>query len=88
MLTRMQRRAIMYAIVGGVIVASVAGFVAATNPLMEKPWQGMSCEDMVELAMSPQHQSFSESQHLEFHKDLMPCIDEQGSEQMQQHMNP
>ncbi len=85
MLSRMQRRAIMYSIVGAVIVASIAVYVAASNPFMETPWQGMSCEEMLNLAMSPEHQTFSQAQHLEFHKDLMPCIEEQGSQQMGQH---
>lgn len=85
MLSRMQRRAIMYSIVGVVIVASIGVYVAASNPFMEKPWQGMSCEEMLNLAMSPEHQTFSQAQHLEFHKDLMPCIEEQGSQQMGQH---
>lgn len=75
----------MYAIVGGVIVASIGGFVAVTNPFMEAPWRGMSCEEMLQLAMSPEHHTFSETQHLEFHKDLMPCIEEQDSQQMGQH---
>ncbi|NIU00223.1 MAG: hypothetical protein GWN01_04590, partial [Nitrosopumilaceae archaeon] len=60
MLSRMKRRIIIYAIVGAVIIASIAGYVAASNPFMEKPWQGMSCEDMRQLAMSPEHQTFSE----------------------------
>ncbi len=38
------------------------------------PWDGLSCEEMFDFAMSPEHQEITEEQHIEFHKDYDPCI--------------
>ena len=60
------------AIVIGTILAMLVGFDDAV--LIEKPWSDMSCDKMVEFALSPAHNTLEEKQHLEFHKDLEFCI--------------
>ena len=37
-------------------------------------WDGLSCEEMFDFAMSPEHQDLTMEQHMEFHKDYDPCI--------------
>lgn len=38
-------------------------------------WNGMTCEEMFDFAMSPEHQDFTMDQHMEFHKVYDPCIE-------------
>lgn len=48
------------------------------NPT-NNPWDGMNCEEMMNLAMSPEHHTFTEQQHMEFHMKLNPCIENRNS---------
>jgi hypothetical protein len=54
-------------------VGSIIGYFvyAATQ---ENFWEGLSCEEMFDFAMSPEHQDLTMEQHMEFHKDYDPCI--------------
>ena len=55
-----------------VLVVSIVGyFVYATQ---DSPWDGLSCEEMFDFAMSPEHQDLTMEQHMDFHKDYDPCI--------------
>jgi len=56
-----------------VSIGSIVGYFgyAATQI---NPWDGLSCEEMFDFAMSPEHQEITEEQHMEFHKDYDPCI--------------
>ena len=60
--------AILVVVVGSIIV----NFVYAAP--QDKPWEGLSCEEMFDFAMSPEHQEITMEQHMEFHKDYDPCI--------------
>ena len=51
---------------------TVGYFVYANSE--DKPWDGLSCEEMFDFAMSPEHQELTMEQHMEFHKDYDPCI--------------
>jgi hypothetical protein len=51
-------------------VGSIIGYTATQN----NPWDGLSCEEMFDFAMSPEHQDLTMEQHMEFHKDYDPCI--------------
>ena len=42
--------------------------------LQNSPWSGFSCEEMFDYAMTPEHQELTMEQHMEFHKDYDPCI--------------
>jgi len=42
--------------------------------LQDNPWDGLSCEEMFDFAMSREHQEITKEQHMEFHKDYDPCI--------------
>jgi hypothetical protein len=64
-------------LIAGVIVASIIGYTTNANPLMEKPWEGMSCDEMKKLAVSPSHYNFTDAQHIEFHKVLASCYESQ-----------
>ena len=39
----------------------------------DNPWDGLSCEEMFDFAMSPEHQELTMEQHMKFHKDYDPC---------------
>ena len=55
------------------VVGSIVGyFVYASS--QDKPWYGLSCEEMFDFAMSPEHQEITMEQHMQFHKDYDPCI--------------
>ena len=54
-------------------VGLIAGYFVYAAP-QDKPWQGLSCEEMFDFAMSPRHQEITMEQHMEFHKDYDPCI--------------
>jgi len=56
-----------------VVVGSIIGyFVYATT--QDMPWYGLSCEEMFDFAMSPEHQELTTEEHMDFHKDYEPCI--------------
>ncbi len=54
-------------------VGSIIGYFGYTVP-QNNPWDGLSCEEMFEFAMSPEHQDITMEQHMEFHKQYDPCI--------------
>ncbi len=37
-------------------------------------WNGLSCGEMFDFAMSSEHQDLTMEQHMKFHKDYDPCI--------------
>ena len=56
-----------------VSVGSIIGYFGyAAN--QDNLWDGLSCEEMFDYAMSPEHQELTMDQHMEFHKDYDPCI--------------
>ncbi len=56
-----------------VVVGSIVGYFGYAAP-QDNPWDGLSCEEMFDFAMSPEHQDLTTEQHMEFHKDYDPCI--------------
>jgi len=40
----------------------------------ENFWDGLSCEEMFDFAMSDEHQDLTMEEHMKFHKDYDPCI--------------
>ncbi len=56
-----------------VSVGSIIGYVGYAAP-QDNFWDGLSCEEMFDFAMSPEHQDLTMEQHMEFHKDYDPCI--------------
>ncbi len=67
-----------------IVAASIAGIAVAISLTVgyfvyasptSNPWDGMICEEMMNLAMSPGHQTFTEQQHMQFHMKLAPCIE-------------
>lgn len=57
-----------------VAISLTVGFIVYANPT-NNPWDGMNCEQMMNLAMSPEHHTFTEQQHMQFHLKLGPCIE-------------
>jgi len=56
-----------------VVVGSIVGYFVYAAP-QDNPWYGLSCEEMFDFAMSPEHQELTMEEHMEFHKDYDPCI--------------
>jgi len=56
-----------------VAVGSIVGFFVYAPP-QDNRWDGLSCEEMFDFAMSPEHQELTMDQHMEFHKDYDPCV--------------
>ncbi len=56
-----------------IAVGSIIVYFVYAAP-QDNPWQGLSCEEMFDFAMSPEHQEITMEQHMEFHKDYDPCI--------------
>jgi len=54
-------------------VGSIIGFFVYAAP-QSNPWDGMSCEEMFDYAMSPEHTDLTMEQHMEFHRGYDPCI--------------
>jgi len=54
-----------------VLVSLIIGYFVYAS---QNFWDGMSCEEMFDFAMSPEHQELTMEQHMEFHKDYDPCI--------------
>ncbi len=52
---------------------SIIGYFGYVAP-QDNFWNGLSCEEMFDFAMSPEHQELTMEQHMEFHKDYDPCI--------------
>lgn len=55
-----------------VIVGLIIGYFGYTTP--GNLWDGLSCEEMIDFTMSPEHQELTMEQHMEFHKDYEPCL--------------
>ncbi len=56
-----------------VISVGLVGYFVYASP-QDNPWDGLSCEEMFDYAMSPEHQELTMDEHMEFHKDYDPCI--------------
>jgi hypothetical protein len=65
-----------YFIIFGIVVIII--FVSTVANLeittIERPWSNLSCDEKIQLALSPQHQDYSDEQHIEFHKDVEICM--------------
>ena len=53
-----------------VIVGLIVGYFVYDS---QDIWDGLSCEEMFDFAMSPAHQELTMEQHMKFHKDYDPC---------------
>ncbi len=69
----MKRTSILGITILIVAVGSMVGYFVYAAP-QDNPWDGFSCEEMFDFAMSPEHQEITMEQHMEFHKDYDPCI--------------
>lgn len=60
------------------VAAAVIGVIITTDILVfnEKPWAGMTCEQMKDYAIDPKHFKLTGNQHMEFHMELDACISE------------
>ncbi len=54
-------------------VGSIIGYFGY-DATQDNFWDGLSCEEMFDFAMSPEHQELTMEQHMEFHKDYDSCI--------------
>ncbi len=66
--TRLLAIAIIVVSVGSII--GYFGYAAS----QDNPWDVLSCDEMIDFTMSPEHQELTMEQHIEFHKDYDPCI--------------
>ncbi len=69
----MKRTSLLVISIIVVAVGLIVGYSVYTTP-QDNPWDGLSCEEMFDFAMSPEHQEITMEQHMEFHKDYDPCI--------------
>lgn len=69
------KKPILAGIGGSIVVIAVVVALLSGQLFMERPWEEMNCEEMMDFAMSPEHNTFSPDQHMEFHKALAPCIE-------------
>jgi len=60
-----------------IIVVSVGSIIGyfGYDTSQDNFWDGLSCEEMFDFAMSPEHKELTMEQHIEFHKDYDPCIE-------------
>jgi len=56
-----------------VVVGPIVGYFVYAST-QDNLWDGLSCEEMFDYAMSPEHQELTMEEHMEFHKDYDPCI--------------
>lgn len=61
-----------------VAISLTVGYMVYANSTTNT-WDGMNCEEMMNLAMSPEHQTFTEKQHMQFHMKLNPCIESRNN---------
>jgi len=54
-------------------IGSIIGYFGYAAS-QDNPWDGLSCDEMIDFTMSPEHQDLTMEQHIEFHKDYDPCI--------------
>jgi len=62
-----------------VVVGSIVGYFVYAST-QDKPWDGLSCEEMFDFAMTPGTHSLTEKQHIQFHKDYEPCLQNMGKD--------
>jgi len=69
----MKRTSLLGIVILVVVVGSIVGYFVYVGP-QDNPWHGLSCDEMFDFAMSPEHQELTMEQHMKFHKDYDPCI--------------
>ncbi len=46
----------------------------------DRPWKGLSCEEMFYFSMIPEHQDLTMEQHMDFHQSYFPCLQNMDSD--------
>ena len=74
----MQKTQLWYPVII-IILIIVLGFPVAQYYIFDnsQPWDGLSCEEMLDFTMTPEHQDLTMEQHTAFHKDYNPCLNMQ-----------
>ncbi len=68
----MKRTSLLAIPIAVVAVGLISGYFVYAA-LQDNPWDGLSCEEMLDFSASPEHQELTMEQHMEFHKDYEPC---------------
>jgi len=77
----MKRTSLLSISIVVVAVGLITGyFVYATQ---DNPWNGLSCEKMLDFLMSPEHQNLTMDQHMEFHSYYFDHCSETESVEVQ-----
>lgn len=53
-----------------VLVVSIVDYYFFSDP-----WDGMTCDEMIDYSATPEHQALTMDQHMEFHKYYVPCLE-------------
>jgi len=66
----MKRTSLLAIVILVVVAGSIVGYFVYDS---QDSWDGLSCEEMFDFAMSSEHQELTMDQHMKFHKDYDPC---------------
>ncbi len=69
----MKRTRLLVILIMVVTVGLISGYFVY-DATQDNPWDELSCEEMFDYAMSSEHQELTMDQHMEFHKDYDPCV--------------
>jgi len=70
----LQKKHIWYPLIASilliVLVVPIVNYYFFSNP-----WDGMTCDEMIDFSGTPEHQELTMDQHMEFHKGYLPCLE-------------
>ncbi len=68
------RKDIWYPIIVIILIIAL-GIPIANYYFFSDPWDGMTCDEMIDYSGTPEHGELTMDQHMEFHKYYVPCLE-------------
>ncbi len=57
------------------ILMIVLAVPVANYYLFSDPWDGMTCDEMIDFTATPEHQALTMDKHMKFHESYLPCLE-------------
>jgi len=70
----LQKKHIWYPVFASILTIVLVVFVA-NYYFFSNPWDGLTCDEMIDFSATPEHQVLTMDQHMEFHKAYTPCLE-------------
>ncbi len=68
----MEKNRLLSVIVLAISVGLIIGYYGYATT-QSNPWDGLSCDEMIDYTQTPEHLELTMEEHMEFHKYYNPC---------------